>query len=226
MTQENLSPTTLARYFDSTLLKLDATEADIKQLCEEAAQNNCFAVCLYQTGIKQAAEILSGTQTNIATVVGFPSGRTCVASKEVEIVEAARAGAHEVDIVMNYPALREGDPDLLAGELDHLCNVARQAGLLSKIIVETCYLSDEQILDSLKLCEDAGADYIKTSTGFGSAGAQVEHIRMWAEHRKSIRIKASGGIRTLADARAAIEAGADRIGLSCATAILAEAAKG
>jgi len=133
------------------------------------------------------------------------------------------AGAHEVDIVMNYAALREGDLALVAAELTTLIQLAHGHGQFIKVIVETCYLDAAQRLTALRLCEDAGADFIKTSTGFGTAGAQVADIAAWAAARRgSIQLKASGGIKNLADARALLAAGATRLGTSNAASILAE----
>lgn len=212
---------TFARYFDSTLLKLDATREETIRHCEEAAADAFAAVCLYPTEVPLAVSILGKTSVKVATVIGFPSGRFSTVSKEAEIRKVAEAGAHEVDIVMNYPALLAGERRLVGDELAKLAKAARECDMLSKIIVETCFLSEGLVLDSLRLCEDADADFIKTSTGFGTAGAQVEHVKLWANQRVAIKIKASGGIRTLEDAQKMIEAGADRLGVSAATQILA-----
>ncbi len=213
----------LAATFDATNLRLDATEADLRSLCEVAAGAGCAAVCLYPVNIPLAASVLKGTSVKVATVAGFPSGRFATAAKVVEAREAARLGAAEVDFVMNYPALVAGDEAAVAIELQALCDACRDEGVASKIIVETCYLSAEQKMRALALCEAVGADFIKTSTGFGSAGAQLEDIQAWAAARKSIKIKASGGIRNFAQATAFVEAGADRLGLSAVSEILAEA---
>jgi deoxyribose-phosphate aldolase len=219
----SLTPTLLAESIDSTNLRLDAREADIVQLCEEAMRERFACVMIYPASIPLAAQVLGNSGIKIGTVVGFPSGRFCTESKQAEIEQAARAGAHEVDIVMNYGALRDGHDALVLRELCHLTKTAHGFGCLIKVITENCYLSEAQVLRSLELCEEAGVDFIKTSTGFGSAGAKVEHIRLWASNRRgSIRLKAAGGIKTLSDARTLIEAGASRLGTSNAVALLAE----
>lgn len=217
-----MSPAELAATFDATNLRLDATESELRALCEEAAEAGCAAVCLYPVNVPLAVDVLKGTPVKVATVAGFPSGRFETVSKVTEVLQAAKNGAAEVDFVMNYPALIAGKESAVAEELVELCAACREVGLVSKIIVETCYLGAEQKQRALILCEEAGADFIKTSTGFGSAGAQVEDIQTWASTRQRIRIKASGGIRTLGQALSMIEAGADRLGLSAAAAILAE----
>jgi deoxyribose-phosphate aldolase len=219
----NLTPAQLAAHLDSTNLRLDASADDITALCHEAAQHHFACVMIYPTSVPLAASILVGTGIKIGTVIGFPSGRFSTAAKAAEIDAMRVAGAHEVDIVMNYAALRDGELGLVDTELRTLARLAHEHGQLVKVIVETCYLDTDQRITALRLCEDAGVEFIKTSTGFGAAGAKVEHIAAWAAARRGpIRLKASGGIKTLADARAFIDAGATRLGTSNAAAILAE----
>jgi len=218
-----LTSAALAASLDSTNLRLDASEADIEQLCREAAQHSFACVMIYPASVPLAARVLAGTGTRIGTVVGFPSGRFSTEAKAAEIVAAHRAGAHEVDIVMNYPALRAGHLAEVAAEVTRLTQLAHDQGQLIKVIVETCFLDDAQKLTALEICEVAGADFIKTSTGFGTAGAKVADIAAWAAARKTgIAPKASGGIKSLSDARALLAAGATRLGTSSAAAILAE----
>jgi deoxyribose-phosphate aldolase len=218
-----LTSATLAAALDSTNLRLDATEADIEQLAREAALHRFACVMIYPASVPLAARVLAGTGTRIGTVIGFPSGRFSPDSKAAEIVAAHRAGAHEVDIVMNYPALRAGHLAEVTAEVTRLVQIAHDQGQLIKVIVETCFLDHSQKRIALEICEVAGADFIKTSTGFGTSGANVADIASWASARKSrIGLKASGGIKTLADARALLDAGASRLGTSNAVAILAE----
>lgn len=220
-----MTPTSaeFAAALDSTNLRLDATEADIETLCREAHTHHFACVMIYPTSVPLAARLLAGSTARIGTVIGFPSGRFSTRAKAAEIDAMAGAGAHEVDIVMNYAALRAGRERDVATELGELTQRAHGHGQLVKVITENCYLTETEILNALKLCEEAGVDFIKTSTGFGSAGAKLDHIRLWAQHRRgSMKIKAAGGIKTLADALALIEAGAARIGTSNATALLAE----
>jgi deoxyribose-phosphate aldolase len=222
-----MKPGTLASYLDSTNLRLDATDADLRALCADARQHGLAAVMLYPSGVTLAAETLVGSPVHIGTVIGFPHGRSPLAGKEAEIRSMAGAGAHEVDIVMNYGDLREGRRVAVAAELGRLGAVAREFRLLTKVIVETCYLGRDQKLAALALCEDAGIDFIKTSTGFGSAGATIDDVKLFADHRRgTIRIKAAGGIKTLAQARALIAAGAERLGTSNAVALVIEEAGG
>jgi deoxyribose-phosphate aldolase len=219
----NLSPAQLAAHLDSTNLRLDARAADITALCQEAALHRFACVMIYPTSVSHAAKVLAGTGIKIGTVIGFPSGRFSTAAKAAEIEAAHEAGAHEVDIVMDHAALRDGELGVVDTELRALSQRAHNHGQLVKVIVETCYLDTDQRITALRLCEDAGVEFIKTSTGFGAAGAKAEHIAAWAAARRgTIQLKASGGIKTLADARALIEAGATRVGTSSAAAILAE----
>ena len=220
-----LTAARLAAALDSTNLRLDATEAEIVQLCEDAVRHHFACVMLYPASVPLAARVLSGTGMRIGTVVGFPSGRFSTDAKAAEIDAAHHAGAQEVDMVMNYPALLAGHTAEVAVELDQLTRLAHGHGQLIKVIVETCYLDPTQQLTALRLCEDAGADFIKTSTGFGRAGATVGQIARWAQHRRgAIQLKASGGIKSLADARALLAAGATRLGTSNAAGLLAELA--
>jgi deoxyribose-phosphate aldolase len=222
-----MKPGSIASYLDSTNLRLDATDADLRKLCADAREHRFAAVMLYPASVPLAAEALASSLVHVGTVIGFPHGRTLTAAKESEIRTVAAAGAHEVDIVMNYGDLREGRTAAVAAELRRLAPVARELRLLTKVIVETCYLDREQKLSALALCEDAGIDFIKTSTGFGAAGATIDDVKLFADHRRgSIRIKAAGGIKTLSQAKALIAAGAERLGTSNAAGLLLEASGG
>ncbi len=222
-----MKPAPLAGYIDSTNLRLDATDVDLRTLCADARRYALAAVMLYPASVPLAADALAGSAVRVGTVIGFPHGRAPTAAKEAEIRAVAAAGAHEVDIVMNYPDLREGRRAAVAAELGRLAAEAHALHLLVKVIVETCYLDRAQKLAALAVCEDAGADFIKTSTGFGAAGATVDDVKLFADHRRgAIRIKAAGGIKTLAQARALIAAGAGRLGTSSAAALVQEDAGG
>ncbi|MFQ3223845.1 MAG: deoxyribose-phosphate aldolase [Lentimonas sp.] len=212
-----------AATLDATNLKLDASDGEICALCDEAAHARYASVCVYPTSVSICSDILYTSKAGVCTVIGFPHGRSSMESKREEIRCAKEHGANEVDIVMNYAELRAGEKTIVTEEIVRLCEAARESGLLTKIIVETCYLNEAQKLTALAICETAGADFIKTSTGFGSGGATVADIQLFAANRKGpIKIKASGGIRTLSDALALIEAGAERLGVSAAGALLAE----
>jgi deoxyribose-phosphate aldolase len=220
-----MNRTTIASTLDSTNLKLEARPEDIAALCREAVALGVKAVCVYPASVPACASLLNGSGVALAAVVGFPSGRFAVESKRAEIVALASAGAEEVDVVINYPALWEGGGRVrVAEEIAELAAAARDHGMISKFIVETCFLSAEEKRWVLDACVEGRADFIKTSTGFGSAGADLEDVRAWAAARGDapLKIKASGGIRTLAQVEAFIAAGAERIGLSGAAGVLAE----
>lgn len=212
-----------AALMDSTNLRLDATEAQIASLCEEAAAHRFKAVMVYPTSVGPCARLLAGTGVLTGTVAGFPSGRFSLRAKAEEVRAAADAGAAEVDVVMDHAALSAGHSEVVAAEVAELVRVAHGAGVRLKVIAETSALTVDAQLEALRLCEAAGADFIKTSTGFGSGGAKAEVIARWAAARRTgIGLKASGGIKTLADAQAMVAAGASRLGTSSAAAILAE----
>jgi len=214
----------IAGSLDATNLKLEATQADIENLCHDALAYGVATVCVYPTNVPLCRKILGSGEVGLAAVIGFPSGRYSVRSKIVEIDEVASMGASEVDIVLNYPALIEGAHDPVQKEAVQLADACRKVGLYSKFIVETCFLNQEQKREMLQICETAGADFIKTSTGFGRAGADLADVEMWMREKssKSLKIKASGGIRTRAQVEAFLAAGASRIGLSSAKAVLEE----
>lgn len=210
-------------HLDATNLKLNATDGEICALCDEAAVAAYASVCVYPTSVSLCSNILYGTDTGVCTVIGFPHGRSSLQAKQSEIKQAKESGATEVDIVLNYAALRAGEKSLASEEIIRLCEVARKHQLLSKIIVETCFLNESQKLTALSICETAQADFIKTSTGFGTSGATVEDVRLFADNRTSdIQIKASGGIKDLSSAMAMIDAGATRLGVSAAAVLVAE----
>lgn len=212
-----------AAKLDATNLKLDATRETIRALCEEAKQAGYASVCVYPGYVPLCADLLNDSNVHVCTVVAFPHGSSSFQSKREEILTARLNGAKEVDIVIDHTTLRAGDDKSVEEETIRLCETARQADLMSKIIVETCYLNETQKLKALEICERARADFIKTSTGFGSAGATIEDIKLFAAHRSTpIKIKASGGIRTLDNALKLIDAGAERLGVSAAGDLLRE----
>lgn len=220
----NLRPTTaIACKLDYTCLRLDMGENDVKLLCANALKRRIFAICTYPCYIELAHKLLAHTPVRLASVAGFPHGRASLSSKLADIQHIAKQKADEVDIVINYSLLIERRLNPLKEEVKELVSCCKQEGLTSKIIVETCYLTTEKKLLALELCEACEADFIKTSTGFGSHGAQLKDIEMWTQKRRGpIKIKASGGIKTHKQALAMIQAGADRLGVSNAIAILEE----
>lgn len=211
----------LARKFDHTLLKATATEADIRKLCEEARANGFASVCVNPCWVPLSAELLNGSDVLVCTVAGFPLGANATAVKAEETRLAVRQGAGEVDMVINVGWAAQGKWDDVQDEIRQLCEAAGTVPL--KVILETCYLSDAQIVKACQAATKAGAAFVKTSTGFGTAGATVDHVRLMKKNiGPGVKVKASGGIRTLADTLSMLEAGADRIGASASVAIVKE----
>ena len=210
-----MSSNTLASYIDHTNLKAFATREDIKKLCDEAKEHGFYAVCVNPYRVKDAAEFLKGSDVKVASVVGFPLGATFTETKVQETIMAIKNGASEIDMVINIGALKDGDYELVEKDIREVVNAAHSMGAIVKVIIETCYLSDEEKRKACELARKAGADFVKTSTGFGSSGAKVEDVRLMREVvGEEMGVKAAGGIHTAEEAIAMIEAGATRIGAS------------
>ena len=209
----------IARMIDHTLLKQDASTEAIVKLCAEAKEYHFASVCVNPGFVPLAAKELKGTDVKVCTVVGFPLGATLPESKAYEAKLAIEAGATEVDMVLNDSMAKEHNYAYIE---DEVRLVKKACGkILLKVILETCLLTDEEISECSKACVRAGADYVKTSTGFSKGGATVEAVRlMRAAVGPNIGVKASGGIHNKAEAEAMIEAGASRIGASCGVAIV------
>lgn len=208
-------------HVDHTLLKADATWPDIDRLCREAVDYHTASVCIPPRFVARARAAYP--DLNICTVIGFPLGYSVLSSKAEEARQAIADGANEIDMVIDIGAAREHNYDYLAQEIRELRDVTR--GHILKVIIETCYLNEEEKVALCELVTDCEADYIKTSTGFGSAGATLEDVKLFTRHiGPEVRIKAAGGIRTQEDMEAYLAAGADRIGASAAVK-LAEAAR-
>lgn len=203
----------ISQYIDYTLLKADADINDFQELCKDAADNSFCSVCVPPYMIKRCKDYLSGSDIKVATVIAFPLGYTETDIKVCEIKKALETGADEVDAVINISALKSGDFQYVQRELDQLRDVSK--GKILKIIIETCYLNKEEIISVSKLVSDSGADFIKTSTGFGKYGARFEDIEiMKANISDAVKIKASGGIKTYTQALEYIKKGVSRIGTS------------
>lgn len=219
------SPAALAAVLDHTLLKPDATRAQVVQLCHEAAEHRFACAMVNPAWVAVAAETLAGTGVPVGVVVGFPLGATLSASKRDETARVVKLGAHEVDVVMNIGALKSGDYDFVTQDLRGVAELAHGSGAIVKVILETCLLSYEEKLRASELALSAGADYLKTSTGFSTGGATTDDISLMRGIAGSrAGVKASGGIRSLADATAMLEAGANRIGASASVRIVGELA--
>jgi deoxyribose-phosphate aldolase len=213
----------LAPYLDSTNLKPDAQWTDIKRLCQEAVDNQMAAVCVHPHWVTRVHQLLIGTPVQLATVIGFPLGSNLISTKLFEARQALEDGADELDMVINLSALKAGDYKLLEKEVCTLASLKVDYPLVLKVIVETALLNAEQLASITRLLGEWGADYIKTSTGFAQRGASLEDLHIITANRNSsLKIKASGGIRTLDFALQLIDAGADRIGTSSAITLVRE----
>ena len=210
---------TLAKMMDHTLLKATATPAQIEQLCAEARQIDSASVCVNPYYVPLAKKLLAGSDVKVCTVIGFPLGANTSETKAFETADAIAKGAQEVDMVINVGALLAGDE---ATVLEDMKAVVKAANVtLVKVIIETCYLNDEQKKTACRLAMEAGADFVKTSTGFGTGGATPADVAlMRSVVGDKLQVKASGGIRTYEDAMAVVEASADRLGVSASLAIL------
>ena len=211
----------LARYFDHTLLKPFATQGDIQDLCREALDYQFYSVCVNPCHVALVSRTLTGSGVKTCSVVGFPLGCSTSQVKALEAGRAVEDGADEIDMVLAVGALKQGLHDQVENDIRAVVAAAGQA--LVKVIIEACYLSDSEKRAACSIAERAGADFVKTSTGFGSGGALVEDIRlMKSVVGDRLQIKASGGISTLEQALALIEAGADRLGASAGVTIIGE----
>jgi deoxyribose-phosphate aldolase len=213
---------TVAGFIDHTLLKSEATAEQIVRLCEEAASFNFAAVCVNPWWIGLAVSILQGTPVKIATTIGFPLGANHTTVKRFEAAEAVRLGAHEVDMVMNIGALRSGDRHSVGNDILAVTEVAHGGGAIVKVILETPLLTLEEKILSCQLSLAAKADFVKTATGFFGSATPEDVSLMRGVVGDHAGVKASGGIRTAANAAAMIEAGANRLGASAGVAIVRE----
>ncbi len=208
---------------DHTLLKPEGTHEQIEKLCREAAQYEFASVCVNPTWVSVAAQMLSGTPVKVCTVIGFPLGATLTSVKRCEAVECLRLGAQELDMVMNVGAMKSGDRARVETDIRGVCEVVHDGGGSLKVILENVLLTREEKVAACEICVAAHADFVKTSTGFASAGATAEDVAlMRATVGNRAGVKAAGGIRTAADLKAMVAAGANRIGASASLAILKE----
>ena len=211
----------LASIIDHTLLKPDATEEQIRQLCKEAREYHFASVCVNPGYVKLCSELLKGSTAKVCTVIGFPLGATSTEVKSFEAQKAIENGATEIDMVINIGAIKAGKLDLVAYDIREVVMVGHNAGALVKVILETSLLSDEEKVLACLLSKEAGADFVKTSTGFSSGGATVEDIALMRRTvGPNIGVKASGGIRTREDVEKMVKAGATRIGASAGVRII------
>ena len=208
----------LNKYFDHTLLKPEATKEQIKKLCAEAKEYDFYSVCVNGCHVSLAAKELK-----VAAVIGFPLGAMSSDVKAYETMKCCEDGASEIDMVMNIGAMKEKDYIYVASDIAGVVETASKYGAIVKVILETCLLTNEEISKACKIAADAGAAFVKTSTGFSTRGASAAHVKLMKNRVAGrAQVKASGGIRDLKTVQEMIKAGADRIGASASVAIMKE----
>ena len=208
-----------AKYIDHTLLKPESTRAQIDKIIEEAKSFNFKSVCINPTHVKYAAEQLKGSDVLVCTVIGFPLGASTTETKMFEVEDAIKNGASEVDMVINIGALKDGRFDEVQKDIEGVVGAAN--GKTVKVIIETCLLTDEEKVKASELSKAAGADFVKTSTGFAGGGATPEDVKLMKDTvGEDLEVKASGGVRNLDDFHQMLEAGATRIGASAGVQIV------
>ena len=217
----------LAKMIDHTILKANATQSDIEKLCEEAKKYNFASVCVNPYWVSLASALLKNSTVKVCTVIGFPLGATSSESKAYETEIAILQGADEVDMVINVGAMKNNKTDIVENDILSVVNSARKTGktqnknIIVKVILETCYLTKDEIKNACICAKNAGADFVKTSTGFGTGGATVEDVSLMKETvGETMQVKASGGIRDYETAIKMIEAGATRLGTSSGISII------
>jgi deoxyribose-phosphate aldolase len=223
--QPGPTPEEVARLIDHTLLRPEATRGDIERLCEEARRFSFFSVCVNPAYVKYARALLAGSPVKVCCVVGFPLGAQATEIKVLEARKALREGAAEIDMVVNIGALKSHDDEQVWKDVRAVVEVCKESRALSKVILETALLTDEEKVRGCRLAMRAGADFVKTSTGFSSGGATAEDIALMSRTvaEKKLGVKASGGVRTLADVVRMVQAGATRVGTSSSVKIMEEA---
>lgn len=205
----------LTNFIDFAILKPTDTEKDLIAQCELAKKAQVASVCVKPCHVKKARELLFGSVVEVGTVVGFPHGGSTIENKISETREAIENGASEIDFVINIAKAIENDFEYIEKEIRELVDTIHSKGAIAKVIFETCYLNEEQKITLCQICSDVETDYVKTSTGFGTSGATIEDILLFRQHlTNAVKIKASGGIKTIDQAKAFIEAGCQRLGLS------------
>ena len=222
-----IKPRDMAKMIDHTNLNATATVDDIKQLCEEALEYQFASVCVNPIYVPLATKLLEESSVKVCTVIGFPLGASTTETKAFETKNAIKNGAQEVDMVMNVGAFKSGAYDLVRSDIKAVKDATKSSGVTSdvivKVILETCYLEDDEIVKACEIVKDVGADFVKTSTGFGTAGAEEEKISLMRKTvGRDIGVKASGGIKNFEQALSMLDAGANRIGASSGVHIVTD----
>lgn len=204
----------LSKFIDHTVLKAETSEKAVEKVCKEALEYKFASVCINPCNVKLASKLLEGSEVKVCTVIGFPLGANTSKVKAFETEDAILNGAHEVDMVINIGKLKDKDYDYVREDIKAVVNAAKGKAL-TKVIIETCLLTDEEKVKACELAKEAGADFVKTSTGFSTGGATPEDIKLMRETvGPNMGVKASGGVRNIDDAEAVIKNGATRIGAS------------
>lgn len=223
MTNKESTQLPINRLIDHTLLKADASEDQIRQLCDEAVEYNFYSVCVNPYYVKLCAQLLGGTDSLVCSVVGFPLGATPTEVKVFETQRVLRDGASEVDMVMNIGAFKSGQLGIVQDDIVAVANICHEGEAILKVIIEAALLTDEGKETACQIAVEAGADFVKTSTGFGPGGASIEDVALMRHTvGPEIGVKAAGGIHTYAQAQQMIAAGATRIGASAGVKIVEE----
>ena len=211
----------LNQYIDHTLLKADATAAQIEKLCQEAREHEFFSVCVNSYYVKQASQLLAGSKVKVCTVVGFPLGASTMETKRFEAMRAIVEGASEIDMVLNISAVKSNQWQYALDDMTSLAQVCHQQKAILKVIFENCLLTEAEKKMACELAVKAQVDFVKTSTGFSTGGATLEDVNLMRSIvGPNMGVKASGGIRDFATAKAMIEAGATRLGTSASVEIV------
>ena len=211
----------VAKMVDHTNLKAFATRDDFQKLCDEAKAYGFKSVAINTYPVKMCREMLEGSDVLTGAAIGFPLGQMTIETKVAEASNAVKDGCQEFDYVLNVGKVKEHDYTYIEDEMTQMVAVARKANICAKVIFETCYLTDEEIIEVAKIASKVKPDFVKTSTGFGTAGAKVEHVKLMKQYAgNDVQVKAAGGIRSWEDAKAMIEAGATRLGTSAGIKII------
>lgn len=220
----NLTVEQLAEKIDHTLLKADAQEVGFEKLCQEAREYGFKMVAINPSPVTLCKRLLKDSSVHVGAAIGFPLGQTTIKTKTFETKEAIENGADEIGYVINISKLKDGNTDYIKEEMQAIVDICKKNDVLSKVILETCYLEDEEKKQVCKIAKKVQPDFVKTSTGFGAAGATTADVRLMKEEvvGEKIKVKAAGGIRDLNTVKAMIEAGADRLGMSASVRVIEE----
>ncbi|WP_086351080.1 deoxyribose-phosphate aldolase [Candidatus Enterococcus clewellii] len=213
----------LANLIDHTLLKADAVRTGFEQLCREADQYGFKMVAINSAPVRLCAKMLEDSPVHVGAAIGFPLGQTTIESKVFEVENAVENGADEIDYVINIRELKDGNRAYIRNEMERIVAVCREHHILSKVILENCYLTEAEKREVCEIAKEVRPDFVKTSTGFGTGGATVEDVRLMKSIvGNEVKVKAAGGIRDFATAKAMVEAGAERLGTSAGISIVEE----